>query len=109
MTRRLLVVALLLTVGLAFIGEPAYAADGVAQLQDVITRFIKPAIVVAGVVAVLIMVWGGFQLMTSSGRPDKLQAGKETIKWAVIGLIVVIAAYAIVEFVVTAAKSSFGG
>ena len=107
MTRRFLVVALLLTFGLAFIGEPAYAADGVAQLQDVINKFIKPAIVVAGVVAVLIMVWGGFQLMTSSGRPDKLQAGKDTLKWTVIGLVVIIGSYAFAEFVTTAAKESF--
>ena len=44
---------------------------------------------------------GGFRYVTSQGDQTQMQSAKNTILYAVIGLIVAIAAYAIVSFVVT--------
>jgi hypothetical protein len=47
-------------------------------------------------VAVLFLVWGGVQYITSSGDSDRIKNAKATILNAIIGLIVTIVAYAIV-------------
>jgi hypothetical protein len=45
---------------------------------------------VAGGVAFLLMLFAGFQIMTSSGNPQKLQAGKELLGAAISGLLLLI-------------------
>lgn len=55
---------------------------------------------IAGVVAVLFIILGGIRLSTSQGNSSNTQKGRETIIYAVAGLIVVIAGFTIVNFVV---------
>ena len=52
-----------------------------------------------GAIAVIIMIWGGFQYITSSGDSQKATTAKNTIMYAVIGIIVVVLSYAIVNWV----------
>ena len=46
------------------------------------------------------MVWGGIKYTTSAGDTNKVTSAKNTIIYAVIGLIISIMAYAIVNFVI---------
>ena len=57
-----------------------------------------------GAVAVIVVIWGGFQYVTSSGDSQKATTAKNTIMYAVIGLVVAIFAYAIVNFVLTTSR-----
>ena len=52
-------------------------------------------------ISVIMIIIGGFRYATSQGDQTQMQSAKNTILYAVIGLIVAIAAYAIVSFVVT--------
>jgi hypothetical protein len=52
-----------------------------------------------GVIAVIIIILGGFQYITSQGEPQKTAKAKDTILYAVIGLVVSILAWSIVNFV----------
>lgn len=52
-----------------------------------------------GAIAVIIMIWGGFQYITSSGDSQKATTAKNTIMYAVIGIVVVVMSYAIVNWV----------
>lgn len=45
---------------------------------------------VAGGIAFLLILFGGFQIMTSSGDPGKLKAGKELVGAAISGLLLLI-------------------
>lgn len=56
----------------------------------------------SGIVAVIMMVWGGIQYATSAGDPAKAAKGKQTIMYAAIGLLIVITAAAIVSTVIGA-------
>ena len=56
---------------------------------------------VIGIVAVIMIIIGGFNMMISSGDPGKVKKGKDTILYGIIGLIVAILAFAIVNFVLT--------
>jgi uncharacterized membrane protein YphA (DoxX/SURF4 family) len=52
----------------------------------------------AGVVAALLVIYGAFTIMTSSGDPNKIQEGQDMIVYALMGLAVVIFAVVIVLF-----------
>ncbi len=54
---------------------------------------------IALIVAPLMILWGGFQLLTAAGDPEKLKNGKQTIWWTVIGFLVAYLASGIVDFV----------
>lgn len=55
---------------------------------------------IIGAVAVLIITIGAFRLIVSRGNPEGLNRARNTIIYAAIGLVVSIAAYSIVTFVV---------
>ena len=62
---------------------------------------------VIGVVAVIAIIIGGVQYVTSAGDSGKAQTARNTILYAVIGLIVAILSFAIVNFVV--GETGLGG
>lgn len=51
------------------------------------------------VIAVIYIILGGYSYVTAYGNPENIQKGKQTITWAIIGLVVSIASWAIVQFV----------
>ena len=55
---------------------------------------------VIGIVAVIMIILGGFNMMISSGDPGKVKKGKDTILYGIIGLVIAILAFAIVNFVI---------
>ncbi len=57
-----------------------------------------------GIIAVISIIIGGIRYVTSNGDPSGIKGAKDTIMYAVIGLVVAIMAFAIVNFVVTAFK-----
>ena len=52
-------------------------------------------------IAVLMLIWGGINYLTSAGDEDKAKTGKKTIAYALIGLVVAGIAYAIVDVIIT--------
>ena len=54
----------------------------------------------AGIVAVLVIIVGGIRYATANGAQDKIKAAKNTILYAVVGLVVIIMAAAITQFVI---------
>lgn len=45
---------------------------------------------IAGGIAFLLILLGGFQILTSTGNPEQLQAGRELVSSAVSGLLLII-------------------
>ena len=72
-----------------------------ADLPSVVTTVINIILYAVGVIAVVMMIFGGFQYITSSGDTAKVTKAKNTILYGIIGLVVAILAYAIVNFVIT--------
>lgn len=63
----------------------------------------------AGIVAVLVIIIGGIRYTTSNGDPAQVKAAKNTILYAIVGLVVIIMAAAITQFVVQGTAGSAGG
>jgi len=45
--------------------------------------------VIAGIGAIIMIIWGGYRLLTSGGDIAKIEEGKKTILWALIGISLV--------------------
>ena len=76
-------------------------ADGKDNnLQPAITAIINGVISVLGIAAVVIIIAGGVQYMTSSGDSGKVKKAKDTILYGVIGLVICVLAFAITNFII---------
>jgi hypothetical protein len=78
------------------IGLPSTNTDPKAAAVSIV-RYLMTFL---GIIAVIIILWGGFQWLTAGGNEDRVGSAKKTIIAGVIGLIIIIAAYAIVTIVV---------
>lgn len=64
-----------------------------------ITKFYGVGLTLIGGVAVLFLIYGGYNIMTSSGRVDRLQKGKEYIFYSIMGLLLAIFGFVFIEFI----------
>ncbi len=96
--------------GLAKIGE-ANQLGGVLGKQDLtttITKIIKIALSLLGLIAVVIILAGGFKWMTAGGNEDKVGEAKKMIISGVIGLAIILSAFAIASFVIGSLYTATG-
>jgi|GEM_PF-1570847 len=75
------------------------AGYGQASLPQVIGQIVRIVLSLLGIAAVIIMVAGGFMWMSSGGSPEKVEKAKKIIVNGLIGLLIIIFAYAIATFV----------
>ena len=69
------------------------------DFNDLLAKIINIISVIVGVVAVIMIIFGGFRYITSGGSPEKVTGAKNTILYGIIGLIIVALAQVIVRFV----------
>ena len=69
------------------------------SLNDTIAQIVNILSVVVGIVAVVMMIVGGFRYVTSAGNDQAVKSARNTILYALIGLVIVALAQIIVKFV----------
>lgn len=74
-------------------------AAGGLTMQQVITTVIGTMLFIVGLLAVVMLIYGGIRYVTSHGDKAQVTAAKETIMYAVVGLVVAIAAFAVVQWI----------
>lgn len=84
-------------------GAAAARADGMPAelvgMDGVFTQITNTVLYIVGVISVVMLVYGGLRYILSGGDSKKITDAKNTILYAIIGLIIAILAYAIVNFV----------
>ena len=84
-------------------GAEAARADGMpAELigdNGVFSRLTNTILLVVGLISVIMLVYGGLRYILSGGDSKKVTDAKNTILYAIIGLIISLLAFAIVHFV----------
>ena len=73
---------------------------GKKDLRETVGAIIKVALGFLGVVAVVVVLIGGFQYMTAGGSEEKVSKARKWIISGIIGLAIILSAYAITSFVV---------
>lgn len=79
---------------------PEYAGMSNVDVRITIARIIRVAMGLIGIVLVLIVLYGGFLWMTAGGNDDKISEAKKWIYSGVVGLAIILSAYAIATFVI---------
>lgn len=69
------------------------------NINDLIVRVIKIMLGIAFAIAVLFLIIGGFYYITARGNEEQAGTGKQTIINALIGIVVIIMSYVIVNVV----------
>lgn len=63
---------------------------GTENIMDVINKVLNYLIYISVPILALMILVGGFQILGAKDSPEKVQKGKDTIKYAVIGFIVIL-------------------
>ena len=82
---------------------------GTRTIGDTVAGIINIALGFLGVIAVALIIYGGFLWMTSNGNSDKIQKAKLLIISALIGLAIITSAFIIARFVLNALGEATGG
>ncbi|MCC6563687.1 Ig-like domain-containing protein [Candidatus Uhrbacteria bacterium] len=95
--------------GLQAVGEAGGIAGGTTDIYTIVGRIINIVLGLLGTVLLVIMLYSGYEWMTSGGDPGKVDSAKTRIRNAVIGLVIIMSSFAIVNFILGALISSTGG
>ena len=98
---------LLTTVGLWMLPLAVFADSdpqltnplGVDDPKIFIVRLLRYSLGFLGVVALIMIIYGGFLMLTSGGNADAIKKAKCTIIWAAAGMAVILASWQILRFV----------
>ena len=70
--------------------------SGAAAVDPSLTKALQGVVtiltLVVGTICTIMIIVGGIMILTASGSPDKVQTGRQTILYAVIGFVIVLVA-----------------
>ncbi len=72
-------------------------------------RLINVALEFLAILMLVMVVWGGFQFLLSGGKQENMQQAGATIRNAIIGLIIILCSWAIVQFVISSFVGAING
>lgn len=78
------------------------------DIRIIIARIIRAFIGVLGIIAVVLIIYGGFVWMTSRGDEEKVSKAKKILINATIGLIIILLAFSIVQFILSRLYDIYG-
>lgn len=86
-------------------GADAARANGMPTqlvgLDGVFGRITNTVLYAVGIISVIMLIWGGLKYVISGGDSKKVTDAKNTIIYAIIGLIIAILSFAIINFVIS--------
>lgn len=88
------------------LAEPTASCGAASAEKDgsnIAQAVINTLSIIVGVVAVIMVIIGGFRYVISNGDSNSLQGAKNSILYAIVGLVIVLFAQVIVRFVLTKA------
>lgn len=70
-----------------------------ANFSDILVRIINILLGVAGLIAVVFLIVGGFRYITAGGNEETAEAAKKTITNSIIGIVIILLAFVIVRVI----------
>jgi hypothetical protein len=80
--------------------------DATSKINNIVHTIVNLLSALVGIIAVIMIIVGGFRYITSGGNDTSVTAAKNTILYAIIGLVVVALAQIIVRFTLSKLTSS---
>lgn len=69
-------------------------------VNTLLSNLINGAFIFAGAIALFFILFAGAKFITSSGNKNNIDSATKTIRWAIIGLIIIILAFGIVQLII---------
>lgn len=82
------------------LGEQIEEVCGICELIQFLVNAFRLLLAFVGAAALIMLVWGGFQWLTSAGSDEKVTKGRGTITGAVFGLAIVLGAWTLVNSII---------
>jgi uncharacterized membrane protein len=76
------------------------ADEGKNKVQSIVNNVVNIFSWIVGIVSVIMIIFGGFKYITSGGDSNGVTSAKNTILFAIVGLVIVALAQVIVKFVI---------
>jgi len=73
--------------------------NSTGDLGTAVAHFTNLGLTILGALSVIFVVVGGLQYVLSAGNPQKTKQARETILYAVVGIVIAAGAFAIVSFI----------
>ncbi|MFA6410327.1 MAG: hypothetical protein WCW26_02010 [Candidatus Buchananbacteria bacterium] len=77
-----------------------YTGLGTKDIREGIMAVIRILLSFLGIIAIVIILYGGFVWLTSGGSEEKVGSAKKIISAGVVGLVIIFVAYALATFVI---------
>ena len=95
--------------------DEAFGAQQLAEIglgnndpRLIVVRIIQIALGLLGIIAVVIMMYGGYMWMTANGDEEKVTKAKEVLRNGTIGLLIILSAFALATFIINRLLYSTG-
>jgi len=85
-----------------------YTGLGTKDIREGVMAVIRVLLGFLGIIAIVIILYGGFVWLTSAGNEEKVGQAKKIISAGIIGLIIIFVSYALATFVVTQIMEATG-
>jgi uncharacterized membrane protein YidH (DUF202 family) len=95
--------------GLNYVDPIGLQAGNFDDPQSFAASVVTYLLTFLGIIAVIIILYGGFLWMTAAGNEDRVSKAKKTIIAGAIGLVIILASYAIVTFVIDFSNRAIQG
>lgn len=92
--------------------EIAGATGGTGSIRELVLKIVNYALGFLGLVAVIMVIYGGFLYVTAGGEQENVDKGKKILMYSMIGIILILLSFAIVNTVLGVASggaASAGG
>ncbi len=83
-------------VGAATLANPL---GSVTDPNVLISNIIRAVLGVVAILALVIIIYGGIEILISAGNEDRVKRGRDSLMWAFIGLLIVFGSYGIIQAV----------
>lgn len=87
-------------------GLDSISGDNVISFDNAIESVVKTLLFIIGAASVVMIIYGGFRYVTSAGEASAVKSAKDTIMYAVVGLVIALVAWGIADFVINALTDS---
>lgn len=89
-------------------GNTAVCSGDAKDAKEIAKNIISVLLWIVGIASIIVIIYSGITFVTSAGNPSQIARAKTMLLYAVVGLVVSILAYAIVNFIVGSAGGSKG-
>ncbi|MDD4351455.1 MAG: hypothetical protein PHU71_00530 [Candidatus Gracilibacteria bacterium] len=77
------------------------------NLSGLVIQIVNFALGFVGIIAIIMVILGGFWYLTAAGKEDQAKKGLQTLMYALVGIVLISMAFVIVNAVTGAADSGF--